>query len=487
MTRLAPIPIVLAFFVGLCVTAPASAMQDRGARRTADLLDEKLGFAESHALILGVSDYTNGWTDLPGVRADVDSVQAVLEALGFVTHRNAGSTSKELRDAIQEFILQYGKVDDNRILVYFAGHGYTDVLPDNRKLGYIIPSDAPHPNDDILGLRRKAISMHSFRSYAEDFVSRHVLFVFDACFAGTVFSGSRGGTEHLSDKLRYPVRQFITSGSANETVPDKSVFRELFALGLRGAADLTGDRFVTGTELGIFLNEKVKELNPGQTPQEGKLLNADLNRGEFVFALAGADTAWIEDVDLALLHAPRLTRDRVEEARRSAIRNKTRVNRLGHESSAYRLAELEEQNGLTALERDSLEAALKHFESANEHYTDAVVFALEMSEAMDSTRSRFESGIRRKDVTALQSLFVDLDDDDVASWARFFEVANAITVETAQRSVTPEGDSVILQVWADVYYSDNKNRNQSAHYEFRWRLREAGGVWKIHAYSGGAR
>ena len=40
-------------------------------------------YEESHALVIGVSDYTNGWPKLPGVRKDVKAVTAALESHGF--------------------------------------------------------------------------------------------------------------------------------------------------------------------------------------------------------------------------------------------------------------------------------------------------------------------------------------------------------------------------------------------------------------------
>ena len=40
-------------------------------------------YAESHALIVGVSDYTNGWPRLRGVGEDVPAVKAALERQGF--------------------------------------------------------------------------------------------------------------------------------------------------------------------------------------------------------------------------------------------------------------------------------------------------------------------------------------------------------------------------------------------------------------------
>ena len=40
-------------------------------------------YAESHALVIGVSQYRNGWSNLPGVRKDVKEVSQALQENGF--------------------------------------------------------------------------------------------------------------------------------------------------------------------------------------------------------------------------------------------------------------------------------------------------------------------------------------------------------------------------------------------------------------------
>src|SRR4051794_17044108 len=40
-------------------------------------------YEESHALLNGISNYTQGWPNLPGVKADVIAVRKVLEQQGF--------------------------------------------------------------------------------------------------------------------------------------------------------------------------------------------------------------------------------------------------------------------------------------------------------------------------------------------------------------------------------------------------------------------
>ena len=40
-------------------------------------------YEQSHALVIGVSDYTAGWPDLESVTKDVEAVSAALEGQGF--------------------------------------------------------------------------------------------------------------------------------------------------------------------------------------------------------------------------------------------------------------------------------------------------------------------------------------------------------------------------------------------------------------------
>ena len=50
---------------------------------------------------------------------------------------------------------------------------------------------------------------------------------------------------------------FLTAGSADETVPDVSFFRQEFVRGIGGSADLNKDGYVTGCELGTHIKQTV--------------------------------------------------------------------------------------------------------------------------------------------------------------------------------------------------------------------------------------
>lgn len=245
-------------------------------------------YKESHALVIGVSNYTNGWPQLPGVMEDVAEVKKILSRLGFAVTELINPTRDELNKAFESFIDKYGLDKDNRLLFYFAGHGHT-LMPKygGPEMGYIVPKDTPNPNNDERGFLRLAMSMQSMETYARNIQSKHALFLFDSCFSGSIFALSRSIPEIIREKSIKPVRQFITAGKANQEVPDKSIFRRQFVVALEGGADLNKDGYITASELGQFLEDSVTKYSRGsQIPQFGKLRDPALDQGDFIFNIS---------------------------------------------------------------------------------------------------------------------------------------------------------------------------------------------------------
>lgn len=204
-------------------------------------------YSASFALVIGASQYTRGWPDLPGVIDDVRQIQSALTAHGFTVETVIDPDSLQLRDAIRSFIIRSGNELNHRLLIYFAGHGHTLTLTYGEQMGYILPVDTPNPNADRNCFYAKALDMQQVEVYAKRIQSKHVLFGFDSCFSGSIFSLSRAIPENISYKTAKPVRQFLTSGGVDETVPDKSVFNQQFVSGLSGEADTNQDGYITGT------------------------------------------------------------------------------------------------------------------------------------------------------------------------------------------------------------------------------------------------
>lgn len=235
-------------------------------------------YRESHALLIGASRYST-WPQLNSIPGELDSVEEVLSRTGFNVERLTDPDAQQLQSGITDFINNYGYHPDNRLLIYFSGHGHS--IGDK---GFLLPVDVPYP-EERQEFRRKALPMVQILAWAKDMEAKHVLFVFDSCFSGSVFK-SKSLPE---DRERYirkvtaePVRQFITAGSANEEVPAVSTFTPAFVSALNGSGDLNKDGYITGSELGVHLSQLVPQF-VDQTPQYGKIREYALSRGDFVF------------------------------------------------------------------------------------------------------------------------------------------------------------------------------------------------------------
>ena len=240
-------------------------------------------YKDYHALVVGISDYEK-WPDLTSAAKDAREVASRLKEIGFEVKLALDPSAKKLREVLSNIVYEAGREKNRALLFYFAGHGETLELADGTELGYIVPSDCPLKNKDPIGFDSKAISMKDMEVLALKVKSKHFIMVFDSCFSGSLFNVVRAAPVDISEKSARPVRQFITAGGAGEQVPDQSVFKVVFLQGISGDADLNADGYVTGSELGMHLQEKVVNYSRGgQHPQYGKINNPKLDRGDFIF------------------------------------------------------------------------------------------------------------------------------------------------------------------------------------------------------------
>ena len=247
-------------------------------------------YKASYALIVGNGNYRNGWDSLPGATRDVQEVAAALKTHGFNVTLKTDLTADEFEDEFLTFVLEHGADENNRLLFYYAGHGYTLPLANEQERGYLVMIDAPEPDTDKLGFVRESVNMETLVGESKAILARHVLFLFDCCFSGTILNArDRVRPESISDNIRHPVRQFITAGRANEPVPDRSVFKTAFLDLIEGrATEPFRDGYITGAELGLYLKNQVPIYNEAQHPQYGTIRDPKLDKGDFVFVLPRA-------------------------------------------------------------------------------------------------------------------------------------------------------------------------------------------------------
>lgn len=240
--------------------------------------------AESHALVVGVSRYDagTGWPSLPGVVDDIVAIERALRKQGFTVTVLRDPAKEELLEAMDAFFFTRARTEAARLVFYFAGHGAT-VTTAERRMGYIVPANAPNPKRDENLFRRYAVSMSSFRRFAEESVARHVMFLFDSCFSGSVFGAVRSGTVvpgSIERRVEERSRWFVAAGEADQEVPDESLFRRAFVRALDGEADRDGDGLIFGAELGAYIQTEVIDATHGapnaQAPHFGRSGNHTL-------------------------------------------------------------------------------------------------------------------------------------------------------------------------------------------------------------------
>ncbi|MEG3619779.1 SUMF1/EgtB/PvdO family nonheme iron enzyme [Magnetovibrio sp. PR-2] len=242
-------------------------------------------YSKSYALVIGNDDYTNGWPRLSNAVKDARLVAEALEKRGFLVQFEQDLDAQALKRVMEDFFIDRGADPNARLFVWYAGHGHTE-----RGNGYLVPADGPLPQANTKGFRRKAVSMREIGAMVREADAKHVMAVFDSCFAGTVFEAARAAPPPAITRVTTePVRQFLTSGDAGQTVSDDGKFRRLFIEALEGkrAADANGDGYLTASELGLHLTDSVSNYTYNkQTPRYGKLRDPDYDRGDFVFRFA---------------------------------------------------------------------------------------------------------------------------------------------------------------------------------------------------------
>jgi len=243
----------------------------------------KLIYKSSHAILIGAINYhaRESWNRLPKIDDEFSAIRKALIKKGFSVRVILDADEKKFRSNIDQFIDDFGYDQNNRLLFFFSGHGWSI-----GNKGYLVPIDAPDPNIDKKNFLRKAIPMSDIMAWARRIQAKHAIFLFDSCFSGTLFTSRarRPTPKYIENSTAKPTRQFITAGSEDEEVPSESVFAPLFVQGIEGEADANKDGYVTGAELGIFLMHTVPELDKGETqPQYGKIRDVEFRSGDFVF------------------------------------------------------------------------------------------------------------------------------------------------------------------------------------------------------------
>jgi uncharacterized caspase-like protein len=178
---------IMALIMAILTSANASLAATRGisiVSKQGQTLDI---YGDYHALVVGISDYEK-WPKIPNAVNDAKEVAGKLKKIGFEVKLVLDPTYRELKTALNEMVYELGSKENRALLFYYAGHGETETMADNTKLGYIIPRDCPLLKKDPMGFASRAISMKDIESVSLRIRAKHVLMLFDSCFSGSLFS-----------------------------------------------------------------------------------------------------------------------------------------------------------------------------------------------------------------------------------------------------------------------------------------------------------
>lgn len=244
------------------------------------------GYEKSWAIVVGIDNYAK-WPKLEYASHDAQAVADTLTGqFGFpssqvIVLKNEQATRNNILAAFHDRLADDRTGKNDRVFVFFAGHGATRQLASGRDLGYIIPVDS-----DPKEFATDAIAMTDIQNIAESMQAKHVMFVMDACYSGLGLTrGGPSSSSFLRENARRSARQMLTAGGADQQVADAgpnghSVFTWVLLQALAGKGDLNGDGLITGTELAAYVAPAVSAVSH-QTPAFGSLPGSQ--GGEFVF------------------------------------------------------------------------------------------------------------------------------------------------------------------------------------------------------------
>jgi hypothetical protein len=312
-------PIVLA---AVLLAGPASAQRDIGVKPKPGASGQGY-YADSWAVVIGINDYQH--PRVPKLRYAVNDARAVEQALlaqGFRADRIIRLLDREATKARIETVLgdelrqRVGAND--RVMVFFAGHGMTDRLRSGEEEGYLMPVDG-----DPGRLFGTAISMTALRQISDRLPAKHILYVVDACYSGYALFNRSIGAELLEEMVRKPAIQILTAGRQGDQAQERGghgVFTEVLVRGLGGEA-FSQKGWLALEELGLWVKQRVfAESNRKQLPQFGNLSG----EGQFVFLRPGAQLAKAEPPREP--RRPEITEEVREELGSLAVSSRMRWN-----------------------------------------------------------------------------------------------------------------------------------------------------------------
>jgi len=241
---------------------------------------------------IGIDRYQR-WPPLSNAVNDARGALALFEQLGFEQAMpmliDDAATGRAIQSLVRDDLVTI-KPEDS-LVVFYSGHGGNQehlVGDQEFTTGYLIPADA---EDKVATW----VDLDAWLRSIARLPARHILVILDACYSGIALDSIikwRDGVsrnQRLSTLRARPSRRIITSARGDERAmdggpyPGHSLFTGCLIEALTHGLRRDGELLTTGSELGLYLQQRVEAYpRSQQTPDFGAF---DLDqRGEMILS-----------------------------------------------------------------------------------------------------------------------------------------------------------------------------------------------------------
>ena len=228
-----------------------------------------------HAILIAESEYADkNILSLEGPVKDMRKIYNLLVNNYSFIPANTDSLVNVSRANILEAIIKKANAmnENDNLFIFYAGHGQMITQPDKSEEGFLVPQDA------VKGMLSSYISSDDLLRTIKYSKAKHILFVADACFAGSLFRDmATDAPLAVADAYKDKSRKLLASGNRT-VVPDQSEFIEYLRLALQE----NREKYITAEQLIDSFKNQYKNTTHLQL-QYYPIKNVDDLGGQFVF------------------------------------------------------------------------------------------------------------------------------------------------------------------------------------------------------------
>lgn len=267
----------------------------------------KIGYDNSWAVVIGIDHYEDD--NIRNLKHAVNDARGMAEllinSLGFLKDNvyvilDPAPSPREItefnlidRKATKETIEKLLLSDipdrikkDDRLLIFYAGHGERRPIAGRKQgIGYLVPSSAKS------GEWHTYVEMNAIIQVLNWSAAKHIFYLLDCCYSGLATARAIPKESDFTEVcFANRALECLTAGTARQAVDDDgpeghSTFTWTVLQGLKKEADWNGDDIITGTDLMVYVKNKlISTYGKNQTPDFGYFSGHE-SGGDFVFRL----------------------------------------------------------------------------------------------------------------------------------------------------------------------------------------------------------